>query len=248
MRVGLIGAGNMARAMALGWGEPVVCTDPVASRAQLLASETGGKAVAGAREVAAESDVVFICHKPAQLEMVAAELDGSASVVVSILGGVAYESLTAAYPSSEVYRVMPSTPVELGQGVVLLAQAGEGPNRQAVAELLGRLGTLIELPESQIDAAMNLMSCAPAYMALVAEAQIDAGVRRGLAPDLAAKMVIGTMAGTSALLNARDGDTLAVRRAVTSPGGLTARGLAALERGGIRAAFDDAIDSVLGPN
>ena len=56
------------------------------------------------------------------------------------------------------------------------------------------------------------------------------------------------MAGTAALLNARDGDTLAVRRAVTSPGGLTARGLAALERGGIRAAFDDAIDSVLGPN
>ena len=245
MKIGLIGAGNMARALALGWGEPVLCTDPVAGRAQQLAAETGGSAVDGARAVAAEADVVFICHKPAQLEAVAAELDGAARLVVSILGGVSHATVAAAYPSSEVYRVMPSTPVELRQGVVVLAQSGDGPNRKQVAALLARLGTLIELPESQIDAAMNLMSCGPAYMALVAEAQIDAGVRRGLPVDAAAEMVTATMAGTAALLAARGGDTLALRRAVASPGGLTARGLAALERGGIRAAFDDAIDSVL---
>jgi len=245
MKIGLIGAGNMARALALGWGEPVICSDPVAERAHLLAADTGGSAVDGAQAVAAAADVVFICHKPAQLEAVAAELDGAARLVVSILGGVSHATVAAAYPSSEVYRVMPSTPVELRQGVVVLAQAGDGPNRKQVAGLLARLGTLIELPESQIDAAMNLMSCGPAYMALVAEAQIDAGVRRGLPPEAAAEMVTATMAGTAALLAARGGDTLALRRAVASPGGLTARGLAALERGGIRAAFDDAIDSVL---
>jgi pyrroline-5-carboxylate reductase len=82
-------------------------------------------------------------------------------------------------------------------------------------------------------------------MALVAEAQIDAGVRRGLPADRAAELVVQTMAGTAALLRARGMDTLAVRREVTSPGGSTARGLAALEHGGLRTAFHDAMDAVL---
>jgi pyrroline-5-carboxylate reductase len=92
---------------------------------------------------------------------------------------------------------------------------------------------------------MGLMSCAPAYYALVAEAQIDAGVRRGLPADVATRLVVGTMGGTAALLERREGDTLAVRREVTSPGGSTARGLAALERGNLRTAFADALDAVL---
>ena len=87
---------------------------------------------------------------------------------------------------------------------------------------------------------------APAYVALLAEAQVDAGVRHGLAPDKAAEMVVQTFAGTAALLARRGNDTLAVRREVTSPGGSTARGLAALERAGVRAAFQDALDAVLG--
>jgi len=93
---------------------------------------------------------------------------------------------------------------------------------------------------------MGLMSCAPAYVALVAEAQVDAGVRRGIPPAQAAQLVVETLAGTAELLRRRDFDTLAVRREVTSPGGITARGLAALEQGGIRAAFSSALDAVLG--
>ena len=111
--------------------------------------------------------------------------------------------------------------------------------------LLGELGTLVELPDALVDVAMGLMSNAPAYYALVAEAQIDAGVRRGLTPDQAARLVVQTMAGTAELLTRADFDTLAVRRAVTSPGGSTARGLDALERGGVRAAFSDALDAIL---
>jgi pyrroline-5-carboxylate reductase len=94
---------------------------------------------------------------------------------------------------------------------------------------------------------MGLMSNAPAYYALVVEAQVDAGVRQGIPPQQAAELVVQTMAGTAELVRRRDYDTLAVRRAVTSPGGSTARGLDALERGGIRAAFSDAMDAVLRP-
>jgi pyrroline-5-carboxylate reductase len=82
-------------------------------------------------------------------------------------------------------------------------------------------------------------------VALVAEAQVDAGVRRGIPAALGAELVVQTLAGTAELLRRRDNDTMALRREVASPGGRTARGLAALEQGGLRAAFSDAMDAVL---
>jgi len=97
-----------------------------------------------------------------------------------------------------------------------------------------------------LDAATSVAGVGPAYQALLAEAQVDAAVRHGLKPALAARLVVETMAGTAALLTARDYDTLAVRREVTSPGGSTARGLDALERSGVRGAFGAAIDAVSG--
>src|SRR4051794_13206715 len=87
VQLGVIGAGNMARALALGLGEPVLCADPVAARAEALAADTGGQALSGNREVAERADIVVLAHKPGQLEDVAGEVDGAASVVVSILGG-----------------------------------------------------------------------------------------------------------------------------------------------------------------
>jgi pyrroline-5-carboxylate reductase len=98
-----------------------------------------------------------------------------------------------------------------------------------------------------MDVATGASGVAPAYVALVAEAMIDAAVKHGLKQELAAKLVVSTLEGSAALLAERGGDTLAVRREVTSPGGSTARGLAALERGGLRAAFLDALDAVVRP-
>ncbi|HVA20180.1 MAG TPA: NAD(P)-binding domain-containing protein, partial [Solirubrobacteraceae bacterium] len=85
MRIGLIGCGNMARAMARGWSEPVLCFDPVGERAQALADETGGEALASGAEVAGRADLVVLCHKPAQLQAVAKELAPAAKAVASIL-------------------------------------------------------------------------------------------------------------------------------------------------------------------
>jgi pyrroline-5-carboxylate reductase len=244
MQIGLIGAGNMARALARGWDRPVLCTDVLPQRAEALARETGGQALPGAADVARGADLVVLCHKPAQLAEVAAQTGGEARAVVSILGGVPRADVAAAYPDRPVYRVLPSTPVEVRQGVVLLARAEPQPLDDAITELFGGLGLLVPLDEELIDTGMGLMSTAPAYYALVAEAQVDAGVRHGLPADRAAQLVVQTMAGTAALLKHRDYDTLAARREVTSPGGSTARGLDALERAGIRAAFSDALDSV----
>jgi pyrroline-5-carboxylate reductase len=93
---------------------------------------------------------------------------------------------------------------------------------------------------------MGLMSSAPAYMALVAEAQVDAGIKYGIPAEAAAEMVVQTMAGTAKLIEQRGYDTLAVRRAVTSPGGSTAKGLAALEEHGVRRAFAAAMEAING--
>jgi len=238
----------MARGLALGWRQPVLLTDIDAARARALADEVGGDALASNAEVAQRADVVVLCHKPAQLESVALEVAPHAKAVVSILGGTPLGDVKAAYPDRPVYRVLPSTPVEVRQGAVIIAAdttSGQPILDARVRELFAELGTLVELDDRLIDVAMGLMSNAPAYYALVAEAQVDAGVRKGIPPRQASELVTQTMAGTAELLRRREYDTLAVRRAVTSPGGSTARGLDALERGGLRAAFSDAMNAIL---
>jgi pyrroline-5-carboxylate reductase len=239
----------MARALARGWGRPVVCADPMAERAKALADELGGEAAATNTEVARAVDLVVLCHKPAQLGAVAAEVAPHARAIASILAATSLEDLKAAYPDKPVYRFIPSLPVEVRQGAVVQAA---GPEQDAeidtaVSKLFAELGTLVVLEDRLVDVAMGLMSCAPAYVALIAEAQVDAGVRRGIPAAQGAELVVQTLAGTAELLRRRDNDTMAIRREVSSPGGLTARGLDALERGGIRAAFSDALDAVLEP-
>jgi pyrroline-5-carboxylate reductase len=253
MKIGLIGCGNMARAMARGWAEPVLCFDPVAERAETLAQETGGEALDSALQVAERADLLVLCHKPAQLNSVAREIAPAAKAVASILAATPLASLRGAYPGIPVFRFLPSLPAEVRAGAIVMAldsqtrtalESGDDLHEKVQA-LFTRLGALVALEDSLVDVAMGLMSCAPAYVALVAEAQIDAGVRRGIPPAVASELVVETLAGTAELLRRRDFDTLAVRREVTSPGGITARGLAALEAGGIRAAFSDALDAVL---
>jgi pyrroline-5-carboxylate reductase len=248
MQVGLIGAGNMARALARGWGKPVLCADPLAERARALAEEVGGEALPDNAEVARRADLVVLCHKPAQLQAVAGEVAPHAKAVASILAATPLQALREAYPDRPVYRFIPSLPVEVRQGAVVQAAdaAGDGDDLDAaVSALFAELGTLVVLDDSLVDVAMGLMSCAPAYVALVAEAQVDAGVRRGIPAAQGAELVVQTLSGTAELLRRRGYDTVAVRREVSSPGGLTARGVDALERGGVRAAFSDALDAVL---
>src|SRR5947209_6665098 len=247
MQVGLIGAGNMARALARGWGDPVLCSDGGSGRAKQLARELGGKALRSNRVVAERSDLVVLCHKPAQFVSVAREIRGHAKAVASVLGGVNTQAMRQEY-GVPVFRFMPNTPVEVRQGVVCYSPEQELDEQleARVLELFGRLGTVVEVPERLIDAASAVMGVGPAYQALLAEAQVDAAVRHGLGPGLAGRLVAETMAGTAALLHKRDYDTLAVRREVTSPGGTTARGLAALERAGVRPAFQEAFDAVVG--
>jgi pyrroline-5-carboxylate reductase len=248
MQVGFIGSGNMAAALARGWGEPVLCSDSGSGRAAALAEELGGEAL-GNRELAERADAVILAHKPAQLDEVAGEIAGAAKVVISILAGKTQADLRAAYPDTPVLRLEPNTPAEVGRGVLAFAAPDPPVDAElyaAVRERFARLGTVLEVPERLMGVAGAASGVAPAYWALFVEAWVDAAVRHGLPVGLAQELVREGMAGTAELLRHYDGDTLALRRAVTSPGGSTARGLAALERGGVRDALSAAMDEVAG--
>jgi pyrroline-5-carboxylate reductase len=253
MKIGLIGSGNMARAMARGWGEQVLCTDSGSGSAQALVDELGGERVVSNRELAERAEIVVLCHKPYQLDAVAAEVGGVARVVASVLGGVPTRELEKRFRGAQVFALIPNTPVEIRQGVTVYAQAErelaalDADAEQRVLELFARLGRVVTVPERLLGAATAVCGVGPAYQALLAEAQVDAAVRKGLNARLAAELVTATMSGSAALIEAKEYDTLTVRREVTSPGGSTARGLEALEAGGIRAAFQDAIEAVVNP-
>jgi pyrroline-5-carboxylate reductase len=247
MQIGMIGAGNMASALARGFGEPLLVADVVHEKARELAAEVGGEAVASNAEVAERADVLLLCHKPAQLEEVARSTEGRAKAVASIVGATRIEAIERAYPGIPVYRFLPSIPAEVRHGVSCYApgtRAADGPEREVV-ELFERVGPVVRLDEPLIEPAMAVMSCGPAFFALVVEALVDAGVRHGLQSSDAGYMAVETMAGTAAVLREHRLDTAALRRRVTSPGGSTARGLEALERGGVRAAFHDAVTAVV---
>jgi pyrroline-5-carboxylate reductase len=246
MRVGLIGAGNMASALARGWGDPVLCTDAVPGKAEALVEQLGGEVATSNAELARMADVVVLCHKPDQLSAVAAQVAGNeeGTVVVSILAGVPLDAVRSAYPSAaSVVRLMPNVAVEIGRGVICLAAESDADD--ALRALLARVATVVTVPERLIDVATAVMGVGPAYVSLFVEAQVDAAVRLGMPPRMAVELATATTEGSAALLAARDFDTLALRRAVTSPGGVTARGLAALEDGGLRAAFQAAADAAV---
>jgi pyrroline-5-carboxylate reductase len=250
MKVGLIGAGNMARALARGWGEPVLVADVLADRAEALAAETGGEALPTNAEVAERADLLVLCHKPPQLEAVAESVGGRAGAVASILGGTTLADIRAAYPGVPSFRFIPSVAVEVGIGALGYAQQDDLHGEAAalepqVLELFGRLGHVVALPESLMDVGMGLLSTSPALFAVMVEALTDAGIRHGMPHETASVLVADAMAGTAALLEAREHDTLGLRRSVTSPGGVTARALEALDRASVRAALHDALDAVL---
>lgn len=237
----------MASALARGWGDPVLCTDALPGKAEALVEELGGAVAGSNAELAAQADVVFLCHKPDQLASVAAQMEGNedGSAIVSILAGVTLDAIRSAYPrAAKVIRLMPNVAVEIGRGTICVA--AESDDDPAVRALLERVATVVTVPERLIDVATAVMGVGPAYVSLFVEAQVDAAVRLGMPPRMAVELATATTEGSAALLAARDFDTLALRRAVTSPGGVTAKGLAALEDGGLRAAFQAAADAAVG--
>src|SRR5918997_837185 len=207
----------MAAAMARGWARPDLAS------------------------LVADSDAILLAVKPAALADVGSELGGEAPPILSVMAATPLARINQAFPGVPALRVMPNQPAEVGRGVMVHAAPQEGA--EALAELLPALGTTIELPEETIEAAMAVMSCSPAYVALFAEALANAGARDGLEPALSLELVAGTLEGTAELLRERDPE--AIRKAVAPPGGATEAGLDALEAAGFKEAVAHAVEASL---
>jgi pyrroline-5-carboxylate reductase len=254
MKVGFVGAGNMATGLARGWaaagGEPgspeaMLFADADSTRAAQLAGEVGGEAVDGNRALAEASDLVVLAVKPNVLDAVAGELVEARTPVLSILAGTSLETLGRALPGIEVVRVMPNLGAQLRQAIlcVVYPDAIDQAQRDRIAELLGLLGDVIELDEELIDAATAIMGCSPGYLALMAEVLLEAGVKEGLTEDQTQRMVARAMSATGGLLQLHQ--PVALKEAVASPGGMTEAGLDALEERGFREALQAAVDASL---
>ena len=224
----------------------MVFCDLERDRAAALAEEVGGAVADDLGELAGQANLIVLGVKPAALDTVAAELaPAEPEAILSMLAATPLARIADAFPGVPAVRLMPNQPVEVRRGVLCFARGedvGEELGR-AIEDLLDLLGLAIELDEEHMEAAMAIMSCSPAYVALVAEVLTDAGVREGLDPELAARFVAETFAGTGELLGKRG--AAEVRRAVAPPGGATEAGLEALERGALRAAFDAAAEASL---
>ena len=241
----------MAAAMARGWAgaeggpEAMLFRDLDAERAEKLAADVEGETRESLPELVADSDVVLLAVKPAALDDVAKEMGGGAPAILSVMAATSTDKLTAAFPSVPILRVMPNQPVEVQRGVLCHAPAVamQAELETKLLGLLEQLGTVIELPEEQLEAAMAVMSCSPAYVALFAEALAEAGAGEGLDPGLSLELVAETLAGTAELLGRRD--PKAVRAAVAPPGGATEAGLDALAEGDFTEALRAAVEASL---
>jgi pyrroline-5-carboxylate reductase len=231
-----------------GWErDAIVVAEVDPDRRRALESTFDGVHVApSAAWAVADADVVVVAVKPHDvpgvLEQAAPSLATDA-LIVSIAAGVTIATVEAAAPGRPVVRAMPNTPALVGHAATAIA-AGEhatDAHLDTAERVLGAVGVVVRLPESYLDAVTGLSGSGPAYVFLVAEAMVEAGVLAGLPRDVADALVRATLLGSATLLASGDDPPEALRAAVTSPGGTTAAGLHVLESRGVRAAFLDAV-------
>ncbi len=250
-RLLVIGGGRMGEALvgglvAAGWAPAediaVVEVDP-GRRDELSAAHPG--LVVGDAPVAADGALLAV--KPGDVPDAAAAA-GRAGVgrVLSVAAGVTTATVEAALPeATPVVRAMPNTPALVGAGAsAIAAGTAAGPDDLDWAEgVLSAVGEVVRVPEAQLDAVTGLSGSGPAYVFLLAEALVDAGVLNGLPRPTSRALAVQTLRGAAALLAETGEEPATLRAQVTSPGGTTAAGLRALEAAGVRAAVLDAVSA-----
>ena len=244
----IIGGGKMGAALLGGLlrqgsdPQEILVIEPVAARAQEL-SQTHGVRVSSDIEAAEGS---IIATKPDIVATVAAQaVEAGTSRLLSVAAGVTLSTIDEVTRGSvPVVRAMPNTPALVGQGAAAICgnDAAASVDLAWAEGILGAVGIVVRTDEKLLDAVTGLSGSGPAYIFLVAEAMIDAGVMTGLSRPVATELAIQTLLGASTLL-AEGKPPAELRADVTSPGGTTAAGLRELESHGLRAAFAAAIEA-----
>ena len=225
----------------------MVVSEPQIKRQTFLAQQYGVQ-VTGDNYLAANAiEVLFLAIKPQVFEQVAASLSGydrsPSTLVISILAGTPLSALESAFPGQPVVRAMPNTPAAVGAGITAIAagQHTQSHHLDLARRILETVGEVVEVPESMMDAVTGLSGSGPGYVALMVEALADGGVAAGLPRAIALKLALQTVRGTAQLLQTEGIHPGELKDRVTSPGGTTIAGIAALEKAGFRSAVIEAV-------
>jgi pyrroline-5-carboxylate reductase len=249
-----LGAGQMAEALIRGvlnakllTPAELTATDVRPERLDELRVALGIRTALGSQTALTQGRIVVIAVKPQDVASLLAEvgpLIRPEQILVSIAAGVTISTLESRLPGPiPVVRVMPNTPALVGAGVaaVALGSHARPEDGELVCQLMSAVGHAVILPEYQLDAVTGLSASGPAFVAMFVEALIDAGVRVGLARDVATTLALQTVLGTTQMMQTTGRHPALMKEMVTSPAGTTIAGVHALERGGFRAAVLDAI-------
>jgi pyrroline-5-carboxylate reductase len=254
--IGFLGAGQMATALAKGWGSAglldvakAIASDPYPTAREKFTANTGVRAVESNADVVRACPVVFLAVKPQTMAGVLTEICSHLTpnhLVVSIAAGFTLTQLADVLGSnSRLVRVMPNTPALVGACAAGFA-AGTAATKDDV-ELVGRLfnavGTAFAVPEHLLDAVTGLSGSGPAFVYVLIEALADGGVKAGLPRDVAMKLAAQTVFGSAKMVLDTGTHPGVLKDAVASPGGTTIAGLHALERAAFRAAAMDAVEA-----
>jgi pyrroline-5-carboxylate reductase len=195
------------------------------------------------------ADGALLAVKPDVAEAVLGTLAATGITrVLSIVAGLSSARLEAALrPGDVVVRAMPNTPSLIGAGMAAMSggSAATAADLDWAEGILGSVGTVVRLPERHLDAVTGISGSGPAYIFLVAEAMIDAGVTAGLTREVSHQLVVGTMLGSARMMAETGDDPGELRAAVTSPGGTTAAALRTLEFKAVRSAFIEAVAAAI---
>jgi pyrroline-5-carboxylate reductase len=252
MNIGLLGCGHVATAIAQGWAREEIPAnerprifgyDVRPEAAAHLAERAGATAVASPEDLADAADVLMVAVRPPEVQGalagIAAHLQGRP--VVSLAATVNVSSLLTWLPEgARVGRVIPNVAAARGQGLIIWANGTLGDAAVDLRRLFDLLGAIIDVPERLFDEATVIAACGPGFAALFIEAFEEAGVAVGLDWETAAELALGAVAGTVELVR-QAGDTGGVRRAVSTPGGMTIAGIEQLELARLRPALMAAV-------
>ena len=250
-KVGIIGVGKIGGSLLLRLadsGEFELFASDIHKEQLGIFEKAGVNTVSSNLEVAEKSDLVFVAVKPWDVGQVMEEISPvmgphEGRAVASVAAGVTIANISERLPAgAAVLRVMPNVcaSVGLGSAVVTANEAG-GERLGEVMGIFRHVGDVMELPERLFDAATALHGSGPAYVALFADALIQAGVRQGIPRDVARRLVVETIAGTAVLL--KDRSAHQVRDEVMTPGGTTAAAFVAMEKAGFVGAVHDGIEA-----
>ena len=256
IRIGFLGAGKMATALAQGWiqagltnAKNVSASDPVASAREHFTKTTGAAAFADNLRVVTQSELIVLAVKPQNMADLLREVQSSVSAahfIVSIAAGITIEQIAASLGADKrIIRVMPNTPCLVGASASAFAASSKATpaDVQTTERLLGSVGRAVQVPEKLLDAVTGLSGSGPAFVAVVIEALADGGVRMGLPRDLATLLAAQTVLGSAKLLLETGLHPGQLKDMVASPAGTTIAGLHVLESGGLRAALIDAVEA-----